>query len=348
MTLAYIDPIWFFDGDKKHKAENNDDLKIYLDFIAKVSQQVKRVLNSKGIVFFHFESSLIGNIRIILDNVFGRLSFRSDIILPLPVIRKSSFPINHETVLVYTKNSNFIYNPPIRPLNKNEIAKYSYSDDKGLFTLLDLTSHVINPTRIYSWHGITPPNGRSWKFSLEIMTELDKQGNIFYTPSSSFPKIKRYLSDSSGIEVGNIWDDINPYAQKSEKTEFHSQRSLKLLERIISAASEEGDVILDPFCGSGTTLIAAQKLNRKWIGIDSFPEAISVAESRIKEESICFDKIDDIKLTQIPIKNRLYVSIETGLKIPTRVQFRLGEFVSIDEDLHHEFKEIKGAHSIKS
>lgn len=138
---------------------------------------------------------------------------------------------------------------------------------------------------MYEWRGHQPPRN-GWRFSRERMQELHDQGLIWYPDSTSKrPQFKRYLDEQKGVVVGNVWTDIPPInARAAERLGYPTQKPLALLERIIEASTNEGDVVLDPFCGCGTAVDAAQKLGRRWIGIDVTWLAIDVIENRLAKQ----------------------------------------------------------------
>ena len=132
----------------------------------------------------------------------------------------------------------------------------------------------------YEVMGVT----RHWRYSKEKMDELIREGRIVQTKPGSVPQYKRYLDEMPGVPLQDVWTDIEPInSQAQERLGYPTQKPLSLLERIISASSNAGDVVLDPFCGCGTTVHAAQKLNRRWIGIDVTHLAVALVERRLKE-----------------------------------------------------------------
>jgi DNA modification methylase len=147
-----------------------------------------------------------------------------------------------------------------------------------------MTSPSPRPNMMYEWKGFpSPSNG--WRYSKETMTELEEKGKIWYPDSKTKrPRFKRYLDEMAGVPVSDIWDDIHPLsAQAKERLGYPTQKPEALLERIIKASSNEGDVILDAYCGCGTSVAVAQKLNRQWIGIDITYQAISLILKRLED-----------------------------------------------------------------
>lgn len=354
VDIAYLDPPWFIEDKFHHKGgeiSNDDAFQEYLDFISKSLQQVKRVLTHRGILFFHSEPSLTGQIRVLLDQIFGRINFRSEIILPTQRHHSKHGPSSdHETVSMYSKTSEFFYNPPKRDLTDDEIrSKFSSSDESGRFRLVDLTRAVSIPSKVYEWNGTSPPPGRSWRYTLNEMRRLEAEDRIFYTPTSRLPRLKVYLSETTEVEIGNIWSDLTRYLPLEERVDFIGQRPLKFLERIIQMGSNINYVLLDPFCGSGGSLVAAERLRRRWIGCDKQSKAIAITLNRLEElPNVSFNMCNEEATKALPIVNRIYSIINSGFNRQTRLTFNLNQPVDIEENRHYEFKEIKGKNAAGS
>lgn len=162
---------------------------------------------------------------------------------------------------------------------------YKFIDKDGRRYWKDnLTAAKPGGDTSYSWHGISPPKGRYWAYSRENMERMEQAGKIAYSKSGT-PTYKRYLDEMPGRPAQDIWDDVRGLSglgtRKNERLGYPTQKPEALLERIINASSNEGDIVLDPFCGCGTALVAAQKLNRKWIGIDVTHLAIGIMKWRL-------------------------------------------------------------------
>ena len=128
---------------------------------------------------------------------------------------------------------------------------------------------------------------KHWRYSKENMQRMFKEGKIIQTKLGTIPVLKRYLDEMKGVQLQDIWDDILPTQfTRQENAKYPTQKPIKLLERLISLSTNEKDIVLDPLCGSGTTLVAAHNLGRKWIGIDNNPIACKIARGRIKERKM--------------------------------------------------------------
>jgi site-specific DNA-methyltransferase (adenine-specific) len=162
---------------------------------------------------------------------------------------------------------------------------FKFTDENGrVYRLADLSNPAPRPNLMYEYKGYKPP-ANGWAISKEKMEQWDKEGRLYF-PKNINGRIqrKRFLDELKGKPVQSLWDDIEPIgAQAAERLGYPTQKPLALLERIIQASSNKGDVVLDPFCGCGTAVHAAQKLERDWIGIDITHLAISLIEKRMKD-----------------------------------------------------------------
>lgn len=358
ITLTYLDPPWGFREPLRESKGDAGSLRDYLGFLSRVLQQIHRVLSSSGSIYFHSEPRLSGHIRLILDQVFGREYFQNEIIWPREVPRAvSNISISdHDTIFVYSKSDTYIRNPQYRSLKEAEIATWTHNrDQQGPYRLVALTQKADRPTLRFVWNGVSPAPGESWRFSKEKLDELEKEGKLFRRSEEEFPRLKQYLADSQ-IPVGSIWDDIASVRSTStERLEYPAQRPLALAGRIVNIGSQANDIVLDPFCGTGTTLVAAQASGRKWLGSDFDPEAFSISVTRIKDifhlqpdSDFAVGDQAFLEMNYQPIY-QLYSPVVTGLDDLTRGEtFFLGKPVSIEETRYYEFKEVKTSRVFES
>ena len=223
-------------------------------------------------------------LKILLDIIFGEKNFRNEI----SWLRKQGEKHNlarlkmtssHDIIFWYAKSNNTYYNIQYLAYSEEYINKnYKYKDEKGLFATFPCTN-ASGGNKIYDFRGIKRP----WRFSAEKMESMYQDKLLTQaTPDSPF-RYKKYLEKNKGVKLGDLWEDIaQPRGKENKK--YPTQKPLKLLERIIKASSNEGDFILDPFCGCATTCVAAEKLGRKWAGIDVSVMAYDLVRERIKEE----------------------------------------------------------------
>jgi DNA modification methylase len=285
--LVYLDPPWFkkhWGPEQSNGQPNAGGERDYLQFISEVLLKSRPVLAETGLVVFHVEPSLSANTRYILDQIFGREQFRYEAVLPLPhVIRASGPAVRHETLLYYSKSNHFKFHPPVRQLSPDEVSeRFPLKDESGPFRLLDLTLPRKDPPSQFSWRGITPER-RGWKFSREKLDAFAAEGRIYQPEKSSVPRLKQYAAEASAVGVGSVWDDLPLRPIAAERVRFPTQQPVALLERIVGTSSDVGDLIVDPFCGSGSTMVAAQSLKRRWVGADISVDALQLTIKRLAE-----------------------------------------------------------------
>lgn len=266
-----------------------NSLSAYLVMMAVRLVELHRVLKSTGSLYLHCDPTASHYLKVILDVIFGPQNFRNEIIWQRTSVHSDSKTWSRvsDTILFYTASDTFTWNPQYAPHDPEYIrAKYSQQDADGRRFMLDnMTSPSPRPNMMYEWQGHAfPPNG--WRYSQETMQKLHDEGRIWYPgEKSKRPRLKRYLDESLGVLMGSVWTDIPPLnSQAFERLGYPTQKPVALLERILKASSNPGDVVLDPFCGCGTTISAAEKLGRQWIGIDVTHLSVSLIKARLKRD----------------------------------------------------------------
>jgi site-specific DNA-methyltransferase (adenine-specific) len=269
-----------------------NDMMAYLTMMAIRLLELHRVLRPTGSLYLHCDPTASHYLKILLDAVFEASNFRNEIIWKRKAGRGETnntairFGVSHDTLLFYAKTPEAVFVRQHRPNSQDYLdTKFTHTDENGRYYRLDnLTSPSYRPNLIYEYKGYKPPE-KGWAVSPERMKQMDAEGRL-YLPANMNHRIqrKRYLDELEGETVDTLWDDIPPInSQAQERLGYPTQKPLALLERIISASSNEGDIVLDPFCGCGTAVHAAQKLRRTWIGIDITHLAISLIEKRLKD-----------------------------------------------------------------
>lgn len=263
-----------------------NDAMAYLVNMAPRLVELRRVLKPTGSLYLHADPTMSHYLKVLLDAIFEARNFRSDITWLRTTTHSDAkrWSPNADTLLYYGKSDRVTWNPARVAHDPAYVAdKYRFTDPDGRRYRLDnITSPNPRPNLTYEWKGHSPPRN-GWRYSRERMAALDAEGRIWYPDSKDKrPQLKRYLDEQEGVVLGNVWTDISPInSRASERLGFPTQKPLTLLERIISASSNEGDVVLDPFCGCGTTVDAAQRLGRRWIGIDVTYIAIDLIAKRL-------------------------------------------------------------------
>lgn len=271
-------------------ALGDNDMMAYLAMMAVRLIELYRVLKATGSIFLHCDPTTSHYLKLLLDAIFGATAFSNEIIWKRTSSKSDHtqgarhFPRLHDVILYFRKSDNAPFRALFAKHNEAYVhSKYPHIDSSGRrYGLWDMTgpggAAKGNPQ--YKVCGVL----RFWRYSKIRMEQMIANGLVIQPSPGSVPREKRYLNDSEGVVIGDTWTDISPInSQAQERLGYPTQKPLTLLERIVSSASNEGDLILDPFCGCGTTVHAAQKLNRKWIGIDVTHLAIALVERRLKE-----------------------------------------------------------------
>jgi site-specific DNA-methyltransferase (adenine-specific) len=264
-----------------------NDLTAYLVMMAPRLVELHRVLKPTGSLYLHCDPTASHYLKVMLDVIFGARNFRNEIVWKRTSAHSDSKKWGrvHDTIFYYAKSDRVIWNPVYTEHDPEYVEKfYRYEDERGRYRLdhIILTASVgPRPNLVYEYKGYTPQWG--WRVTREKLEALDADGRIVWS-SSGRPYLKRYLHEQKGTLITDIIDDIPPIgAHAKERLGYPTQKPLALLERIIQASSREGDTVLDPFCGCGTAIVAAQKLNRRWIGIDITHLAIALIKYRLSD-----------------------------------------------------------------
>lgn len=261
----------------------------YLVNMAPRLVELHRVLKRTGSLYLHCDQTMSHYLKVLLDAIFGAQFFRSEITWLRTTTHNDAkrWSPNADIILYYGKSAAVTWNPVYVPHSEAYLASKYRNDDgdgRGPYRLDNITSPNPRPNLTYEWKGHQPPpNG--WRYSREKMAELDADGRIWYPDSKDKrPQLRRYLAEQEGTVVGNVWTDIPPInSQAAERLGYPTQKPLALLERIVAASSNPGDVVLDPFCGCGTAVDAAQSLGRQWAGIDITFIAVDLIEKRLQD-----------------------------------------------------------------
>jgi site-specific DNA-methyltransferase (adenine-specific) len=287
-----------------------NSLSAYLAMMAIRLVELHRVLKPTGSLYLHCDPTASHYLKMILDLIFGAINFRNQITWKRQSAHsdaKHRFANVADIILFYAKSKEAKFKPQYGEYDPEYVSKnyrHNDQDGRGLYCLGDMTSPNPRPNMMYDWMGFSYPK-KGWRYQRETMQKLHDEGRIYYPKKddgsydySKRPALKRYLNEQKGSILTNIWMDIPPLsAQAKERLGYPTQKPQQLLERIILASSNENDLILDPFCGCGTTIHAAEKLNRQWIGIDITHLAISLIEKRLRDafSDKYLDNIQDLK-----------------------------------------------------
>jgi DNA modification methylase len=266
----------------------HSDIMAYLVMMAPRLIELRRVLKENGSIYLHCDPTASHYLRILMDGVFGPIAFVNEIIWKRYGAHNDvgqgskHFGRVHDTIMFFSKSQNRIWNQLFMPLNDAYVAS-TYRNEEGgrRFRSTPLTGpggeQKGNP--VYEWNGHT----RAWRYSKETMQTLHDEGRLYYS-KTGYASQKLFLDESRGVPVQDTWNDIASLSgSNAERLGYPTQKPEALLERILKASSNEGDVVLDPFCGCGTTVQVAQRLNRRWIGIDITHLAIGLIKTRLDD-----------------------------------------------------------------
>jgi site-specific DNA-methyltransferase (adenine-specific) len=249
----------------------------YLVMMAVRLVELHRVLKPTGSLYLHCDPTASHYLKVVMDTIFGPNNFRNEIIwqrTPAKGLTSRQLPNNHDVLLCYQKSDAATWNVEamfqaydLANLDEKTAKKYCHRDPDG---------------RVYRLDNLINPNPNRPNLTYEFMEAAYKAGLVVQTKPGSVPQLKRYLNEQRGRPLSDVWTDIPPInSQAAERLGYPTQKPLALLERLISVRSNPGDIVLDPFCGCGTTVAAAQKLGRRWIGIDITHLAIALQKYRL-------------------------------------------------------------------
>ncbi len=298
----------------------SNDMLAYLAMMAPRLVELRRVLKDTGSLYLHCDPTASHYLKILLDAIFGAVNFRNEIIWKRSSSHSDAKQGMrrcgriHDTILFYTKGDGYQWNPVFTQYDKAYVeSMYRFVDENGRRYregdltaarpggdvsyewrvkrrkdskerwVADLEEEYRTPLEEWEYQGVYPYKGRYWAYSRENMAKMWKNGEMIHR-STGFPQYKRYLEDQAGVHIQDLWTDINPLSgAEKERLGYPTQKPEALLERIIKASSNEGDLVLDPFCGCGTTVSVAQRLKRRWIGVDITHLSINLMKQRLRD-----------------------------------------------------------------
>ena len=292
VRLVYIDPPFstrsaFQSRKLNHAYEDILAGSEFVEFLRERLVWLYKLLADDGSLYLHLDERMIFNFRVILDEIFGQDRYRNCI------TRKKCNPKNYtrntygnvaDYILFYTKSDNYVWNRPLDPWTDERASKeYQYIDPETERRYKKVPLHapgVRHGETGKPWRGMLPPAGKHWQYPPSKLDELDAKGEIYWSPTGN-PRRKVYLDKSNGVPLQDIWMDLrDAHNQNICVTGYPTEKNPELLRRIILASSNSGDLVLDCFAGSGTTLAVASELDRKWIGIDNSMEAMRTMINR--------------------------------------------------------------------
>ena len=260
----------------------------YLVMMAPRLVELRRVLKPTGSIYLHCDPTASHYLKLLMDAVFGTTNFRNEIVWRRANAHNDPkrFGRISDTILYYTKSGSATWITQHTPYREEYYDSHFSVDADGRYyrtVPLDAPRHGEGSTNLlYEWFGKWPAPTRTWAVRRETMEQYERDGLLRYTRTGT-PTLVKYADEMPGVPLQNIWGDIPPVnPQARERLGYPTQKPEALLERIVRASSNEGDVVLDPFCGCGTAVVAAHKLGRQWLGIDITHLAVALMKNRLK------------------------------------------------------------------
>lgn len=273
-------------------------MKAYLIMMGIRLLELFRILKPTGTLYLHCDDNANHYLKIVMDSVFGKDNFRNEIIWQRAITTKGNLKKglarDADIIFRYSKSDTYVWNVeavtmPYDMANLDEKTKRQYyciePETGRRFSHTSITAQTYDPDShlTYEVMGVI----RTWRWAEARMRREIAAGRIVQTRPGNVPRYKRYLDEQKGKRLNNIWVDIpNLTARSKERIGYPTQKPLALLERIIGASSNPGDMVLDPFCGCATTCVAAERLQREWIGIDLSPKSFELVKSRLEQKGI--------------------------------------------------------------
>jgi site-specific DNA-methyltransferase (adenine-specific) len=300
VDLIYIDPpfnsnrnyevFWGETKEKRSFEDRHESTQAYIEFMRPRCVELARVLKPTGSFYYHCDWHASHYVRVMLDQIFGENNFQSEIIWHRTLAKGlafTGFPNNHDTIFYYGGGARLTFNRPYIAYDQDNLdektaGKYKHRDPDGRIYRLDnlINPNPDRPNLTYEFLGVK----RVWRWTKERMAEAHAGGLVVQTRPGAVQQLKRYLDEQEGRPIDTVWTDIPPLnSQATERLGYPTQKPLALLDRIIQASSNPNDIVLDAFCGCGTTVVSAQNYRRQWIGLDISPTACRVMAKRLRD-----------------------------------------------------------------
>jgi len=267
----------------------DSDMLAYLAMMAPRLMELRRVLKQTGSIYLHCDPTASHYLKMLMDSIFGPQNFLNEIIWKRTSAHSSAkrYGPVHDVLLFYARSPDFIWVPQYLPHSADYMETFFDQKDRNgrRWKRMDLTGAGIRHGETgETWRGIdVTAKGRHWAYPPSVLNELDKAGRIHWPKKTGgMPRLRQYPEDLKGVPLQDVFSDIKPmHNLAAERLGYPTQKPEALLERVIQASSNEGDVVLDPFCGCGTAVVVAERLNRRWIGIDITHLAINLIKVRL-------------------------------------------------------------------
>jgi len=290
--LIYLDPpyatgLGFASRNQEHAYNDALDGAAYIEFMRRRLILMREVLDDAGSIYVHIGHQMVSELKITMDEIFGRRSFRN--VIARRKCSSKNFTRNQysnlsDYILFYTKTNDYVWNQPEKKPDAEWIAReYSKVDERGQYKLVPVHAPgVRNGETGKEWRGMLPPNGKHWQYVPSKLDALDAAGEIHWSKNGN-PRRKVYLPENKGVALTDYWDEYrDAHHQSILVTGYPTEKNFDMMKMLVSASSEVGGLVLDPFSGSGSTMHAADILKRRWIGVDESFAAAKTTISRFK------------------------------------------------------------------
>ncbi len=283
--------------------------KAYLIYMAMRLLEMQRILKPSGSIYLHCDDAMSHSLKLVMDAIFGTKALRNEIVWKRNSAHNDSKSFGRVMDKIFFYGHQINKDAVREPLNEEYVKNfYRHKDKRGTYRADNLSAKGLSGGGYdYNFHGHNGP----WRYPEKRMLELEKQDRIHFPKKKlGVPAYKRYLHENKGQVPSCIWADIPPVQGRArERTGYPTQKPLALLKRIIAASSNEGDIVLDPFCGCATACIAAEDLGRRWVGIDISPKAAELVRTRAERELTDFFKgtgkiFEVVHRVDIPIRSK--------------------------------------------
>ena len=342
ITLIYLDPPYgtgkdFHSRELKHAYKDVFGTASWIEFMRRRLILMRELLSENGSIYIHIGHQMLFHLKLVMDEVFGENNFRNMITRKKCSSKnytKNQYPNLNDYVLFYSKTNSYIWNQPCEPASDEWINKeYTKKDNKGRYKLVPIHAPgVRNGETGKPWKGMLPPKGKHWQLTPDKLDNLDKLGEIHWSKTGN-PRRKVYLPLNKQLPITDYWGQFRDAHHQSTKiTGYPTEKNLDMLKMIIGASSNKGDIVLDPFNGSGTTIHAANELDRQWIGID---QSFTAAEATLKRLRHGLEEMGDYVNPKKPSKTNELFNLEQA-PLPDHIATKFNFLVDSDVLKKHE------------
>lgn len=294
VNLIYIDPPYNTGGafetrDFKHAYDDNFTIESYLAFMRARLELMYKLLSPSGSIYVHLDSNMVFHVKVMMDEIFGMQNFKGMITrkkCKSKNFTRKTYGNISDYILFYTKTDHPVWNRPYEEWADDKVLKeYPFIEEGTGRRHKRVPCHAPgtrNGATGGPWRGLMPPEGKHWQYTPDKLDEMESRGEIHWSANGN-PRRKVYLDESKGVPVQDIWlDYLDVNNQNTCITGYPTEKNYEMLKRIITTSSNPGDLVLDCFAGSGTTLAAADELGRQWIGVDIGDESIQTIQNRLE------------------------------------------------------------------